>query len=129
MRNIEFIFFNRKSQKMEEVKQITFGEPKEKVKKPWLATHDFKPQVDIWQFTEIYDQRNTKIYEGSIVKKISRKPNGVPNLLGVVRMFEGSWMIINYKRCDAQPLWTEDILIVVGHVCTDYKLLSEVTDD
>lgn len=70
----------------------------------------------LMQSTGLFDSRSepVEIYKDDIVKRTSLIPGG-SDMIGVVKMLEGCWVIDDGKQ--AVPLWTEvDENIVLGNI-------------
>lgn len=76
----------------------------------------------LMQSTSIEDSFGKEIYEGDVVKRASLMPGG-SDMVGVVKMLEGCWVIDDGKQ--AVSLWTEvDENIVTGNIHEHSRLME-----
>lgn len=85
--------------------------------------YDYWNEVELMQFTGIYDYYDKEIYEGDIVYRLTYKENEV--FIGVVKMLEGTWCIVNDKEQKTMPLWTKvDANKIIGNIYENKHLLG-----
>ncbi|MEH7105131.1 YopX family protein [Bacillus velezensis] len=70
----------------------------------------------------------TRIYAGDIVKQEEAAPGGLfgpEPFIGVVKMIDGSWCIVNEKKEECRPLFSETATNkVIGDVYQNHELLE-----
>nr|DAS36996.1 MAG TPA: YopX protein [Caudoviricetes sp.] len=78
------------------------------------------------QYTGIKDYEGKEIYEGDIVEKeIMESIFDNSKLIGVVKIIEGCWCVVNDKKKVAKNLWSEtDVNRVIGNVYENKNLLE-----
>lgn len=84
-------------------------------------------EASIGQYTGINDYEGKEIYEGDIVEKeIMESIFDDSKLIGVVKMIDGCWCVVNDKKKVAKYLWSEtDVNRVIGNVYENKNLLEE----
>lgn len=85
--------------------------------------YDYWNKVELMQFTGIYDYYGKEIYEGDIVHRLIYKENEI--FIGEVKMLEGTWCIVDYRKQKTIPLWTKvDANRVIGNIYENKHLLG-----
>lgn len=85
-----------------------------------------KDDYDLMQYTNIKDYEGKEIYEGDIVEvEIMEQWLDDSKLIGVVKMIEGCWCVVNDKKKVAKNLWSEtDVNRVIGNIYENKELLE-----
>ncbi|MED3672060.1 MULTISPECIES: YopX family protein [Bacillus] len=74
-------------------------------------------------------QLGETIYAGHIVRQENLDPDlcGNPTLIGEVKMIEGQWCIVNDKKEECRPLFSETAIIsIIGDIFQNSELLEGV---
>ncbi|WGE39845.1 YopX family protein [Bacillus stercoris] len=74
-------------------------------------------------------QLGETIYAGHIVRQENLDPDlcGNPTLIGEVKMIEGQWCIVNDKKEECRPLFSETAIIsIIGDIFRNPELLEGV---
>lgn len=72
-------------------------------------------------------QLGETIYAGHIVRQENLDPDlcGNPTLIGEVKMIEGQWCIVNDKKEECRPLFSETAIIsIIGDIFQNPELLE-----
>ena len=80
----------------------------------------------VMQYTNCYDINGKEIYEGDVVEKeIMESIFDDSKLIGVVKMIEGCWCVVDDKKKVAKYLWSEtDVNRVIGNIYENPELLE-----
>ena len=96
------------------------------IKENFGPSYEIK-RKSVGEYTGIKDYEGKEIYEGDIVEKeIMESIFDDSKLIGVVKMIEGCWCVVNDKKKVAKNLWSEtDVNRVIGNVYENPELLEE----
>mgnify|MGYP002770032958 CR=1 FL=1 len=81
------------------------------------------------QYTGIKDYKGKEIYEGDIVEKEFMEPwIEDTKFIGIVKMIDGCWCVVNEKKKKSERLWTlwseTDVNRVIGNIYENPELLE-----
>ena len=79
----------------------------------------------VGEYTGIKDYKGKEIYEGDIVEKEFMKPWVEEKIIGVVKMIDGCWSVVNDKKKIVEYLWDGvNFNHVIGNIYEDSNLLE-----